>query len=354
MLDANDEAPIIRWVNSLMFQAAKDRASDIHIEPGEKDVVVRYRVDGVLREAKRAPKKFQPSIIARVKIMAGLNIAEKRLPQDGRIRRKMAGKDVDMRVATVPTAARRERHDPSARSQLGAARPRRHRLRERSARADPRHHQAAARHLARHRPDRLRQDDHAVRVPVRDQLARHQHPHRRGSGRVPARGHLADPGQLEDRSDVRVRAALVLAPRPRRHHGRRNSRSRDRRDRDHRVAHRSPRVLDRPHQRRRRRHHAPRRHGHRAVPRRVVARRPARAAPRAPAVLRVRAPGAAVRGDPRASSALDPRHVLRGWLPASRRSRACARRRSARCSSRSAARRAASSAIAAVPASTSC
>ncbi|HSK02725.1 MAG TPA: type II secretion system ATPase GspE [Kofleriaceae bacterium] len=105
MLDANDEAPIIRWVNSLMFQAAKDRASDIHIEPGEKDVVVRYRVDGVLREAKRAPKKFLASIVARVKIMAGLNIAEKRLPQDGRIRRKMAGKDVDMRVATAPTAA---------------------------------------------------------------------------------------------------------------------------------------------------------------------------------------------------------------------------------------------------------
>jgi general secretion pathway protein E len=105
MLDANDEAPIIRWVNSLMFQAAKERASDIHIEPGERDTVVRYRVDGVLREAKRAPKKFQPSIVARVKIMSGLNIAEKRLPQDGRIRRKMAGKDVDMRVATAPTAA---------------------------------------------------------------------------------------------------------------------------------------------------------------------------------------------------------------------------------------------------------
>src|SRR5262245_11573888 len=104
MLDASDEAPIIRWVNSLMFQAAKEGASDIHIRPGEKDIIVRYRVDGVLREAKRAPKKFQPSIIARVKIMAGLNIAEKRLPQSGRIRRKMAGRDVDMRVETAPTA----------------------------------------------------------------------------------------------------------------------------------------------------------------------------------------------------------------------------------------------------------
>ncbi len=104
ILDLTDEAPIIRWVNSLMFQAVKERASDIHIEPGEKEVAVRYRIDGVLREAKRAPKQFTSSILARVKIMAGLNIAEKRLPQDGRIRRKIAGKEVDMRVATAPTA----------------------------------------------------------------------------------------------------------------------------------------------------------------------------------------------------------------------------------------------------------
>ncbi|MCE9577658.1 MAG: type II secretion system ATPase GspE [Deltaproteobacteria bacterium] len=104
ILDLSDEAPIIRWVNSLLFQAVKERASDIHVEPGEKDVVVRYRIDGVLRHAKHAPRKFLPSIIARVKIMAGLNIAEKRLPQDGRIRRKIAGKEVDMRVATAPTA----------------------------------------------------------------------------------------------------------------------------------------------------------------------------------------------------------------------------------------------------------
>ena len=104
ILDLTDEAPIIRWVNGLLFQAVKERSSDIHIEPGEKEVIVRYRIDGALREAKRAPRKFLASILARVKIMAGLNIAEKRLPQDGRIRRKIAGKDVDMRVATVPTA----------------------------------------------------------------------------------------------------------------------------------------------------------------------------------------------------------------------------------------------------------
>jgi general secretion pathway protein E len=105
ILDLTDEAPIIRWVNSLLFQAVKERASDIHIEPGEKEVKVRYRIDGVLREAKTAHRQYLPSIIARVKIMADLNIAEKRLPQDGRIRRKIAGKDIDMRVATAPTAA---------------------------------------------------------------------------------------------------------------------------------------------------------------------------------------------------------------------------------------------------------
>jgi general secretion pathway protein E len=105
LLDVNDEAPVINWINALMFQAAKDGASDIHIRPGEKDIIVRYRIDGVLREVRRAPRAFHPPIISRVKIMAGLNIAEKRLPQSGRIRRKMAGKDVDMRVETAPTAA---------------------------------------------------------------------------------------------------------------------------------------------------------------------------------------------------------------------------------------------------------
>ena len=104
ILDLTDEAPIIRWVNSLMFQAVKERASDIHIEPGEKEITVRFRIDGRLRESKHANRQYLPSIIARVKIMAGLDIAEKRLPQDGRIRRKIAGKDVDMRVATAPTA----------------------------------------------------------------------------------------------------------------------------------------------------------------------------------------------------------------------------------------------------------
>lgn len=104
IIDATDEAPIIRWVNAIIFQAIKERASDIHVEPGDRDVIVRYRIDGVLYEARRANRNYAASIAARVKIMAGLNIAEKRLPQDGRIRRRIAGKDIDMRVATIPTA----------------------------------------------------------------------------------------------------------------------------------------------------------------------------------------------------------------------------------------------------------
>jgi general secretion pathway protein E len=109
ILDSDDEAPIIRWVNNLFAQAVKERASDIHIEPEEKEIFVRYRVDGQLYVAKRASRQFMGSVIARVKIMAGLNIAEKRLPQDGRISLKIAGRSIDIRVSTVPTSRDYER-----------------------------------------------------------------------------------------------------------------------------------------------------------------------------------------------------------------------------------------------------
>ncbi len=98
----SDEAPVIRFVNALLSQAIKDRASDIHIEPFEKDLVVRFRVDGVLHEAHRPPNAVKAALVSRIKIMAGLNIAEKRLPQDGRISRRMGGREIDLRVSTVP------------------------------------------------------------------------------------------------------------------------------------------------------------------------------------------------------------------------------------------------------------
>lgn len=99
----DDDAPIIRYVNAIIFKASSERASDVHIEPYEDKLKVRFRVDGVLYDVASEEKGFQAAIISRVKIMAGLNIAEKRLPQDGRIGLKIAGKDVDIRVSTVPT-----------------------------------------------------------------------------------------------------------------------------------------------------------------------------------------------------------------------------------------------------------
>ena len=104
IVDQDDEAPIIRLVNSVLNQAVKEAASDIHIEPFERHVSVRFRRDGVLHEVIKAPKRFQQSIASRIKIMGELNIAEKRLPQDGRIRIKVGGRDVDIRLSTVPTS----------------------------------------------------------------------------------------------------------------------------------------------------------------------------------------------------------------------------------------------------------
>jgi general secretion pathway protein E len=109
ILDSDDEAPVIRWVNSLFLQAMKERASDIHIEPEEKEVIVRYRIDGELYVARRAARAFMNSIISRIKIESALNIAEKRLPQDGRITKRIAGKSFDIRVSTIPTSRGYER-----------------------------------------------------------------------------------------------------------------------------------------------------------------------------------------------------------------------------------------------------
>jgi type IV pilus assembly protein PilB len=101
--EVTEDAPIVKLVNLLISQAVADRASDIHIEPTEVDVRVRYRIDGVLHEVMRSPKNIQSGLISRLKIMADLNIAERRVPQDGRMSGIIAGKAVDLRVATLPT-----------------------------------------------------------------------------------------------------------------------------------------------------------------------------------------------------------------------------------------------------------
>ncbi|WP_122689729.1 type II secretion system ATPase GspE [Pseudomonas viridiflava] len=103
LLDAQDGAPVIRMINALFTQAARDEASDIHIEPYESHSVVRYRVDGTLRDVVSPRKALHGSLVSRIKIMAQLDIAEKRLPQDGRIALRVAGRPIDIRVSTVPT-----------------------------------------------------------------------------------------------------------------------------------------------------------------------------------------------------------------------------------------------------------
>lgn len=104
LLDTDDEAPMILLVNSIFFKAVQQRASDIHFEPFEREVKVRYRVDGVLYNILTSPKRLQSALISRVKIMAGMNIAEKRLPQDGRISLRIGGREIDIRVSDIPTA----------------------------------------------------------------------------------------------------------------------------------------------------------------------------------------------------------------------------------------------------------
>jgi type IV pilus assembly protein PilB len=99
----DDDAPIVRYVNLLVSQAITDRASDIHIEPAEHDLRVRYRIDGVLHEMQRSPKQIQGGVISRVKILSDIDIAEKRKPQDGRMSVVHNGRKIDLRVATLPT-----------------------------------------------------------------------------------------------------------------------------------------------------------------------------------------------------------------------------------------------------------
>jgi type IV pilus assembly protein PilB len=99
-----NEAPIVRFVDVILYQAIKDKASDVHFEPFEKEFKIRYRIDGALYEMAPPPKNLAIPVISRIKIMSGLNISERRLPQDGRIQIKIGGRPVDLRVSTLPTA----------------------------------------------------------------------------------------------------------------------------------------------------------------------------------------------------------------------------------------------------------
>jgi general secretion pathway protein E len=103
LLDSDDDAPIIRLINAVLTQAVRENASDIHVEPFENRLVIRFRVDGILREVLQSKRAVAPLVVSRLKVMSKLDIAEKRLPQDGRISLKIAGRAVDIRVSTIPS-----------------------------------------------------------------------------------------------------------------------------------------------------------------------------------------------------------------------------------------------------------
>ena len=105
LLDDSAQAPVIRMINALLLQALRERASDLHFEPYEARAVVRFRIDGMLRDVVEPPRALHGALVSRLKIMAGLDIAEKRLPQDGRIALKLGDRQVDVRVSTLPTGA---------------------------------------------------------------------------------------------------------------------------------------------------------------------------------------------------------------------------------------------------------
>jgi general secretion pathway protein E len=103
LLDSRDDSPVIRLINALLLQAVKDGASDVHIETQEKRLIVRFRIDGVLRDIVEPKRALAPLLVSRIKVMARLDIAEKRVPQDGRVTLRIGGYDIDVRISTIPT-----------------------------------------------------------------------------------------------------------------------------------------------------------------------------------------------------------------------------------------------------------
>ena len=202
--DMASEAPVIRLVNAMIAQAVEKRASDIHIEPFEKEFRIRFRMDGVLFSQEPPPRELKAAIISRLKLMAKLNIAERRLPQDGRIKIKTLGREVDLRVSTLPTLygesvvmrlLDRSAGDFYDLRRLG--------FDESHAGAHGALHQPAARHFPGDRPDGQRQIDHALLGAQAHQPAGQEDHHHRRSGRVPDGRDQPDPRQSADRADLR-------------------------------------------------------------------------------------------------------------------------------------------------------
>jgi type IV pilus assembly protein PilB len=214
------EPSLINLVNLVLLEAIEARASDVHIEPFEKAVKIKYRVDGLLIEKSNSPKRLQAAIISRVKIMAGMDIAERYVPQDGHI--EFAGKKgkIDIRVSTVPSifgeSITMRILDRSAAlitmEDLGMVQ---------------RVPEPLARNRAGDGTDGQRQNDDAVRGPQQDLRSEFEDHHDRGPGGISARRRGADAGQPAARPDLRARSSSHFAAGPGHHHGRRNPRPGD-------------------------------------------------------------------------------------------------------------------------------
>ncbi len=287
LLESDDDAPIIRLINAVLTQAVKENASDIHIEPFENRLVVRFRVDGVLREVLQSKRAVAPLVVSRIKVMSKLDIAEKRLPQDGRIslrdrrpRGRRARLDHPLRAWRARGAASARQAGRSPRSRMRSAW-----IRDTEQRIDELIHKPHGILLVTG-PTGSGKTTTLYAGARAHQRQHPQHHDGRGSDRVLHRRHRPDAGQHQGRDDLRARPARHPAPGSGRGDGRRNPRPGDGADRRAGELDRSPGAVDAAYQHRGRRRHATARHGHRAVPALVQPGRRARAAPGAHAESR--------------------------------------------------------------------